>query len=104
MSFFFLRLRRPPRSTLTDTHFPYTTLFRSNGEDWGCSVSLDVSSYATGEANGELLLTSPGSRDGSRQMLDNEDDKTSTSSGVEEHCLSPLAGMSSADQIGSAHV
>src|SRR3546814_16327073 len=22
-------LRRPPRSTLTDTHFPYTTLFRS---------------------------------------------------------------------------
>src|SRR3546814_5427207 len=24
-------LRRPPRSTLTDTLFPYTTLFRSNG-------------------------------------------------------------------------
>src|SRR3546814_4801827 len=27
--FFFLMLRRPPRSTLTDTLFPYTTLFRS---------------------------------------------------------------------------
>src|SRR3546814_6149511 len=27
--FFFLRLRRPPRSTRTDTLFPYTTLFRS---------------------------------------------------------------------------
>src|SRR3546814_10270732 len=27
----FLRLRRPPRSTLTDTLFPYTTLFRSAG-------------------------------------------------------------------------
>src|SRR3546814_17052490 len=27
--FFFLRLRRPPRSTRTDTVFPYTTLFRS---------------------------------------------------------------------------
>src|SRR3546814_5769807 len=26
---FFLRLRRPPRSTRTDTLFPYTTLFRS---------------------------------------------------------------------------
>src|SRR3546814_15462391 len=26
---FFLRLRRPPRSTRTDTRFPYTTLFRS---------------------------------------------------------------------------
>src|SRR3546814_4627924 len=36
---FFLMIRRPPRSTLTDTLFPYTTLFRSrqgwrrDGED-----------------------------------------------------------------------
>src|SRR3546814_2109896 len=29
VSFFFLRIRRPPRSTRTDTLFPYTTLFRS---------------------------------------------------------------------------
>src|SRR3546814_14525859 len=29
----FLMIRRPPRSTLTDTLFPYTTLFRS------CSAS-----------------------------------------------------------------
>src|SRR3546814_6341299 len=28
-SFFFLKIRRPPRSTRTDTLFPYTTLFRS---------------------------------------------------------------------------
>src|SRR3546814_18109591 len=27
--FFLLMIRRPPRSTLTDTLFPYTTLFRS---------------------------------------------------------------------------
>src|SRR3546814_18796003 len=27
--FFFLSIRRPPRSTRTDTLFPYTTLFRS---------------------------------------------------------------------------
>src|SRR3546814_16457086 len=27
---FFVMRRRPPRSTLTDTLFPYTTLFRSN--------------------------------------------------------------------------
>src|SRR3546814_6221749 len=26
---FFLKIRRPPRSTRTDTLFPYTTLFRS---------------------------------------------------------------------------
>src|SRR3546814_11863281 len=29
VSFFFLMIRRPPRSTRTDTLFPYTTLFRS---------------------------------------------------------------------------
>src|SRR3546814_14660249 len=35
--FFFLMIRRPPRSTRTDTLFPYTTLFRSSGgasSDW----------------------------------------------------------------------
>src|SRR3546814_16804616 len=30
MLFFFLMIRRPPRSTRTDTLFPYTTLFRSH--------------------------------------------------------------------------
>src|SRR3546814_7502088 len=29
---FFLIIRRPPRSTRTDTLFPYTTLFRSRAE------------------------------------------------------------------------
>src|SRR3546814_21146454 len=32
MLFFFLMLRRPPRSTRTDTLFPYTTLFRSTDQ------------------------------------------------------------------------
>src|SRR3546814_12208331 len=31
--FFFLMIRRPPRSTRTDTLFPYTTLFRSPEEN-----------------------------------------------------------------------
>src|SRR3546814_14980269 len=30
LCFFFLMFRRPPRSTRTDTLFPYTTLFRSH--------------------------------------------------------------------------
>src|SRR3546814_12711743 len=30
VSFFFLMIRQPPRSTRTDTLFPYTTLFRSS--------------------------------------------------------------------------
>src|SRR3546814_13744610 len=32
LSFFFLMIRRPPRSTRTDTLFPYTTLFRSHAK------------------------------------------------------------------------
>src|SRR3546814_12325281 len=35
---FFLMVRRPPRSTRTDTLFPYTTLFRSVGGDKGWSA------------------------------------------------------------------
>src|SRR3546814_11815592 len=30
LCFFFLMIRRPPRSTRTDTLLPYTTLFRSH--------------------------------------------------------------------------
>src|SRR3546814_20786727 len=33
--FFFLMILRPPRSTRTDTLFPYTTLFRSRRRDAG---------------------------------------------------------------------
>src|SRR3546814_12924789 len=32
VSIFFLMIRRPPRSTRTDTLFPYTTLFRSHDD------------------------------------------------------------------------
>src|SRR3546814_5552616 len=34
--FLFLMILRPPRSTRTDTLFPYTTLFRSPGSRWQC--------------------------------------------------------------------
>src|SRR3546814_2132528 len=33
---FFLMIRRPPRSTRTDTLFPYTTLFRSSTGRFRC--------------------------------------------------------------------
>src|SRR3546814_7914036 len=33
-------IRRPPRSTRTDTLFPYTTLFRSPVKRLACGVSL----------------------------------------------------------------
>src|SRR3546814_5610123 len=34
--------RRPPRSTRTDTLFPYTTLFRSFGFDWQSKAAVVV--------------------------------------------------------------
>src|SRR3546814_10096116 len=37
--FFFLMIRRPPRSTRTDTLFPYTTLFRSAGRGNASALS-----------------------------------------------------------------
>src|SRR3546814_5162075 len=61
--FFFLMIRRPPRSTRTDTLFPYTTLFRS-GRDFllaqfkarlpaGTELSW---SRAEGPARGPLVM------------------------------------------------
>src|SRR3546814_4709369 len=48
--FFFLMIRRPPRSTRTDTLFPYTTLFRSVGA--GCR---DVEHAALNAAAQEII-------------------------------------------------
>src|SRR3546814_12714344 len=44
--FFFLMIRRPPRSTRTDTLFPYTTLFRSLTKYFGDYKAVDGVSLA----------------------------------------------------------
>src|SRR3546814_1850304 len=52
--FFFLMIRRPPRTTHTDTLFPYTTLFRSAGYEYRKyegSYTPDPITFA-GEYNG----------------------------------------------------
>src|SRR3546814_16722244 len=41
-SFCFLMIRRPPRSTRTDTLFPYTTLFRSTQRVFGVAPYAGV--------------------------------------------------------------
>src|SRR3546814_10907863 len=76
--FFFSMIRRPPRSTRTDTLFPYTTLFRSDGDTmpdnferpkcrlllfWGCGakagpgqpVVIDFAKVAAGQAPPNLF-------------------------------------------------
>src|SRR3546814_10176919 len=53
--FFFLMIRLPPRSTRTDTLFPYTTLFRSRGDDLPPATRVrptGVSCYTSSERHG----------------------------------------------------
>src|SRR3546814_18320341 len=40
---FFVMIRRPPRSTRTDTLFPYTTLFLSDRRETHAGLFLDLS-------------------------------------------------------------
>src|SRR3546814_15478517 len=50
--------RRPPRSTRSDTLFPYTTLFRSRGNldslvsDWSGRIAVTSERYAAGDLYG----------------------------------------------------
>src|SRR3546814_5557241 len=67
--FFFLMIRRPPRSTRTDTLFPYTTLFRSMlyvaGRDADCAV-FDIAMRLVAADGGDpqrILLKPFGKRD-----------------------------------------
>src|SRR3546814_15241912 len=86
---FFLMIRRPPRSTRTDTLFPYTTLFRSTTDPVArrratyqacqASCSQNQSKGGAGEAKGGFA-----------------DDDSSLAS--DEH-IGPCA-----DEIGRAHV
>src|SRR3546814_3050687 len=50
-------IRRPPRSTLTDTRCPYTTLFRSGGWDRFQAFADDLT-----RSGAELILRDIGSR------------------------------------------
>src|SRR3546814_14498335 len=80
--FFFLMIRRPPRSTRTDTLFPYTTLFRSGGaeaaretlKDWWLA-HWPALERAIGAAAVQswLLPLVPASDDGRRLTLRSEE-------------------------------
>src|SRR3546814_1257410 len=48
-------IRRPPRSTRTDTLFPYTTLFRSNTDAEGRLILADALALAA-ERKPELMI------------------------------------------------
>src|SRR3546814_18572010 len=52
--FFFLMIRRPPRSTRTDTLFPYTTLFRSQHAG-PFHRFVNALPFTTGKSYGDML-------------------------------------------------
>src|SRR3546814_6853026 len=61
--FFFLMIRRPPRSTRTDTLFPYTPLFRSDaGNGSGGLGQGDRPGHAADQIPGPLAQAAGGCR------------------------------------------
>src|SRR3546814_6348890 len=64
---FFLMIRRPPRSTRTDTLFPYTTLFRSELQKIAGGELKAVVDTVGGEATSALALAAI--RKGGRYVL-----------------------------------
>src|SRR3546814_18986052 len=74
--FFFCVIRRPPRSTRTDTLFPYTTLFRSIGTEVMTPYLVAAKSLHHHLKRGRMVIMDDGTltdRDRSvlRQHLDN---------------------------------
>src|SRR3546814_20093049 len=53
--FFFLMILRPPRSTRTDTLFPYTTLFRSDARDFRRALRLGANPGRLAQRRGGRL-------------------------------------------------
>src|SRR3546814_7084205 len=65
-----LMIRRPPRSTRTDTLFPYTTLFRSREGTSVYGRTREAAGYDFAERSGKLdaqrEVGTSGTRDGAR--------------------------------------
>src|SRR3546814_321204 len=68
LSVFFLKIRRPPRSTRTDALFPYTTLFRSRAiAVRGRSRAVDAAALAA--AGRRLAAAAGGGRERTTRAL-----------------------------------
>src|SRR3546814_9218829 len=103
-------IRRPPRSTRTDTLFPYTTLFRSNLRLDFLDARGDAFLLAGAVDDGGVFLLDldllGGAEIGQRGLLDRQaellgDHRAAGEDGdVLEHFLATIAKA----QIGRAHV
>src|SRR3546814_12940444 len=84
-------LRRPPKSTLTDTLFPYTTLFRTRqllnqAQRIACDVT-DVQEVFNGRYKGAALTG------GQAQMVANANARWQDSVGAFEDAMKVQAGI-----------
>src|SRR3546814_16311329 len=77
--FFFLMIRRPPRSTRTDTLFPYTTLFRSR---------QGAVADAGGRRRRKWHRVAPGMADA---VVSGVDDRTDSEGAHGQHARDPLS-------------
>src|SRR3546814_8499179 len=74
---FFLMIRRPPRSTRTDTLFPYTTLFRSNPTTAMIMLSGVYYGAKYGGALTSILINTPGESSSVMTCIDRSEEHTS---------------------------
>src|SRR3546814_1572463 len=111
-------IRRPPRSTRTDTLFPYTTLFRS----WRCSYDGPAGEReerqeerGRGERDGQaeddldqLAEAAAGIAEGQRQAGGNDDDDRDDArhrplDGFEDGGQRPFPGDRKSTRLNSSH-
>src|SRR3546814_3223368 len=80
-------IRRPPRSTRTDTLFPYTTLFRSlNSSNGNVAISLGVGfSSRLSALLGGVWGGEPDKNEDWVESLDGQGDECSVNDRSEEH-------------------
>src|SRR3546814_10802210 len=92
--------RRPPRSTRTDTLFPYTTLFRSTSPsaspgtiDWSTSPKPEAEPEICGRPGTHCVLTRPQILARRSQILCGDHREGSLGVGVLEVPVGDLAGF-----------
>src|SRR3546814_4030179 len=98
--FVFLMIRRPPRSTRTDTLFPYSTLFRS-ADRWRVRLvragDCHVAAGAGGMTAGLILAVDPGTTQSGWVIFDGQRVR---SSGTEpNHVVPAMIGPSDVETL-----
>src|SRR3546814_1034135 len=95
-------IRRPPRSTRTDTLFPYTTLFRSDGDTWTYVKDSPYNRRLSLRSTGMLVTGPAAGSDRSEEHTSELQSLMRISYAV--FCLKKKKNKNSPTQITIAHV